>query len=165
MAQCGIMAAMQIHPIRVYVDTCVFGGAFDSEFANATREFFAQVRQGRFRLVTSALVLEEVEQAPPVVQELFRALLVEAMSVVDTPAEAFDLQQAYLDAAIVSPRWADDALHVATATVTDCALIISWNFKHIVHFQKIPLYNAVNIANGYRAIAIHSPLEVLIDDE
>jgi hypothetical protein len=65
----------------------------------------------------------------------------------------------------VSSKWADDALHVATATVTDCALIISWNFKHIVHFQKIPLYNAINIANGFRAIAIHSPLEVLNDDE
>jgi hypothetical protein len=29
-------------------------------------------------------------------------------------------------------------------------MIISWNFKHIVHFQKIPKYNAVNALNGYR---------------
>jgi hypothetical protein len=159
------MVEMQRHPIRVYVDTCVFGGAFDLEFATATQQFFTQVRQGRFHLVTSALVLEEIENAPLAVQELFRELLVHAMTVVETPAEAFDLQQAYLDAAVVSSKWADDALHVATATVTDCALIISWNFKHIVHFQKIPLYNAINIANGFRAIAIHSPLEVLNDDE
>lgn len=156
---------MQKNPIRVYVDTCVFGGAFDIEFAKATQEFFAQVKLGNFHLITSALVLEEIEKAPTSVQECFRELLVGSMTVVDTPGEAFDLQQAYLDAGIVTSKWADDALHVATATVTDCALIISWNFKHIVHFQKIPLYNAVNITNGYRAIAIHSPFEVLNDDE
>lgn len=156
---------MLMHPIRVYVDTCVFGGAFDVEFVNATQEFFAQVRQGRFHLITSALVLEEIENAPASVQNLFRELLVESMTVVDTPESAFDLQQAYLDAGIVTATWADDALHVATATVTDCSLIVSWNFKHIVHFQKIPLYNAVNIANGYRALAIHSPQEVLSDEE
>jgi hypothetical protein len=32
--------------IRAYVDTCVFGGAFDEEFAEATAHFLAQVRQG-----------------------------------------------------------------------------------------------------------------------
>ena len=101
---------MQRHPLRVYVDTCVFGGAFDLEFAKATREFFAQVKLGQFHLITSALVLEEVENAPSSVQELFRELLVGSMTIVDTPVEAFDLQQAYLDAGIVTTKWADDAL-------------------------------------------------------
>jgi hypothetical protein len=155
---------MHRHPIRVYLDTCVFGGAFDAEFAQATQEFFEQVKQGRFHLITSALVMEEIAYAPAQVQALFQQLLVSAMTVIDTPGEAFDLQQAYLDAGIVTPKWADDALHVATAAVTDCALIVSWNFKHIVHFQKIPAYNAVNISQGYRALAIHSPLEVVGDD-
>lgn len=42
--------------IRVYADTSVFGGAFDEEFQAASRTFFDQVRNGRFKLVTSALV-------------------------------------------------------------------------------------------------------------
>ena len=37
----------------------------------------------------------------------------------------------------------------------------SWNFRHIVNFQKIPRYNAVNTLNGYKEIAIYSPLEVI----
>ena len=40
-------------------------------------------------------------------------------------------------------------------------VIISWNFKHIVHFQKVPMYNAVNEINGFRPIAIRSPREVI----
>ena len=40
-------------------------------------------------------------------------------------------------------------------------MIVSWNFKHIVHYQKIPLYNAVNTLQGYGNIFIYSPLEVM----
>jgi len=38
-----------------------------------------------------------------------------------------------------------DALHVALASVAGCTMIVSWNFKHIVHFPKIPLYRAINV--------------------
>jgi hypothetical protein len=42
-----------------------------------------------------------------------------------------------------------DALHVALASVAGCTMIVSWNFKHIVHFPKIPLYRAINVIKGY----------------
>jgi len=51
---------MTMPPIRVYVDTSVFGGVFDVEFEEASREFFAQVVEGRFRLVASAVVDREI---------------------------------------------------------------------------------------------------------
>ena len=52
-------------------------------------------------------------------------------------------------------------LHVALSTTTGCDGIISWNFEHIVNFQKIPLYNAVNVLHGFNTIFIHSPPEVV----
>jgi hypothetical protein len=70
-----------------------------------------------------------------------------------------------LDEGIVTPRASADALHVAQVTVTGCALIVSWNFRHIVHFQRIPQYNAVNTLRGYGNIAIHSPQEVTGDED
>ena len=45
--------------------------------------------------------------------------------------------------------------------MSQCNLIVSWNFKHIVHFDKIPKYNAVNTLNRYGQIGIYSPLEVI----
>jgi len=39
-------------------------------------------------------------------------------------------------------------------------MIVSWNFKHIVHYDKIRLYNAVNTLRGYTPIGIYSPWEV-----
>ena len=76
-------------------------------------------------------------------------------------AEATRLQAAYLSASILTDKSSDDALHVAIATVSECSIIVSWNFKHIVHFDKIPLYNAVNRQNGFPEIAIYSPREVI----
>jgi len=54
--------------IRVYADTSIFGGVFDEEFREASEVFFDQVRSGQFALVTSAVVLEEMAQAPTEVQ-------------------------------------------------------------------------------------------------
>ena len=146
--------------LRVYADTCVFGGAFDPEFQGATERFFDEVKGGRFHLIVSALVQDELDQAPSQVNDLFVEML-EWTTVAPISDDALDLQQAYLDAGILTPKGADDALHVAMATVTDCGLIVSWNFRHIVHFEKIPQYNAVNAIHGYRPLAIYSPMEVV----
>ena len=59
----------------------------------------------------------------------------------------------------------DDALHVAMASVNECQAIVSWNFRDIVNFRKIPMYNTINTLNGYGSIAIYSPLEVIEDDD
>lgn len=150
--------------IRTYADTSVYGGLHDKEFAEASEQFFAQVRAGRFSLVTSAVVDDELEEAPSKVQSDYEALLSEA-TVAEVTEEALDLQQAYLDAGILTPTWEDDALHIALSTVHSCELIVSWNFQHIVHFQKIPQYNAVNALHGYDTIAIHSPREVISNDD
>jgi hypothetical protein len=72
-----------------------------------------------------------------------------------------DLQNAYIKEGIVTEKFLPDALHVALATVSEASMIVSWNFKHIVNFQKIPLYNAVNTLKGYEHIAVYSPLEVI----
>ena len=43
-----------------------------------------------------------------------------------------------------------------------CAdVIASWNFKHIVHYDKIRLFNAVNLREGYSLVDIRSPMEIV----
>jgi hypothetical protein len=153
-----------VNPIRVYADTSVFGGVFDEEFAESSRAFFEAVRRGRFRLVVSVVVRDELEDAPPEVRALFDEMRNDA-EIVDPSEDVVALQRAYLEAEIIGPTWEADALHVALATVADCRLIVSWNFKHIVHYRKIPMYNGVNAAHGYAPLAIHSPSEVLDEDD
>jgi len=146
--------------IRIYADTSVFGGVFDEEFERPSKAFFEAVRKAKFALVTSELVRQEIQAGPKSVQELFLDILPIA-DIAEITAETLKLQQAYTDAGILPEKHSTDALHVALATLSQVPLIVSWNFKHIVNFQKIPMYNAVNTLHGYREIAIHSPLEVV----
>lgn len=149
--------------MRIYADTSVFGSVFDKEFSVPAEKFFSEIDAGRFILVTSAIVEAEIEPAPEDIRELFRTYKNRA-EIVQVTQESISLQQQYINSGVVTPKSAEDALHVAIATVAQCHLIVSWNFKHIVHFDKIPKYNAVNTLNGYGKIGIYSPLEVVSYD-
>jgi predicted nucleic acid-binding protein len=155
---------MKKNTIRVYADTSVFGGVNDEEFKVASRRFFNLVRGGKFEIVVSTVVTEELNKAPAATRRLYDDIW-EMTERVPITAQALNLRDAYLRAGIIGPRWAADALHVAIATVSGCSLVVSWNFKHIVNFRKIPLYNAINRANGYGEIGIYTPQEVIEDEE
>ena len=146
--------------MKIYADTSVFGGVFDKEFSEPSKQFFDEVESGRFTLVTSAVVEAEIEPAPENIRQLFNRYA-DIAKIADVSKEALELQLHYIKSGVVTEKSLDDALHVAISTVSGCDLIVSWNFKHIVHFDKIPKYNAVNTLNGYTHIGIYSPLEVI----
>ena len=146
--------------MRVYVDTSIIGGKFDSEFKNASEVFFKQVSENKFHLIISTLVQEELVAAPANVKQFFDELKPDS-TIIEVSEAALRLREAYLKANILSRKNSNDALHVALATVNNCPIIVSWNFKHIVHYEKISLYNTVNILEGYQQLAIYSPLEVI----
>ena len=81
-------------------------------------------------------------------------------------ASALDLADSYQRRGILTAKFYNDGLHIALATVADVDLLVSWNFKHIVHFDKIRRFNAVNLERGYKPLQIFSPREVVsYDDE
>ena len=147
--------------LRVYVDTSVIGGPLDVEFAEASTRFFEFLTQGEFIALVSALTAEEVERAPLAVQESLSALPDSNTERVAVDEEARRLSQMYLAANVVPEASANDALHVAIATVARADLIVSWNFKHLVNFRRIRGFNAVNLREGYPPIEIRSPKELL----
>ncbi|MEI7837143.1 MAG: hypothetical protein WCK05_12150, partial [Planctomycetota bacterium] len=129
-------------PVKVYADTSVFGGVFDAEFADASAAFFDQVRAGLFELWVSDVTEREIALAPPHVREFFNGL-VSCMKTVIVDEHVQELRDAYVQAEVVSAKWRADAAHVAAATMAGADLIVSWNFKHLVHFDKIRSYNEV----------------------
>ena len=151
--------------IRVYADTSVFGGCFDDEFAGESQRFFQEVRTGRFLLVVSQMTLFELREAPAKVREVLTQLPPETVEIIENTEEVAVLRDAYVSAGVLGESSIQDAAHVAAASVGDVDLIVSWNFKHIVHFEKIRGFHAVNLLKGYRMIEIYSPREVAGHEE
>ena len=152
-------------PMRVYADTSVVGGCLDSEFAEESRRFFDLVSSGRVVLLISEVVVEELAGAPPQVRELLESLPVRSVAPVELTPEILELREAYLAAGIIPRRFADDATHVAAATVARADALVSWNFKHLVRVDRVRAYNQVNLQNGFGLLSIVSPQEVWVGED
>jgi predicted nucleic acid-binding protein len=150
-----------MHKVRVYVDTSVFGGMQDEEFAAITAEFFRQVRQGFFVVLISPLTTAELENAPDGVRSVLKQLSDDQIEPVMLTAEVRELADDYVQSGVLGPASTDDATHVAAASVAGADLIVSWNFRHFVNYSRIRGFNGVNVRNGYRTITILSPREVV----
>jgi hypothetical protein len=147
--------------LRVYADTSVFGGCFEEKFSEASVRFFEQVRDGAFVLVVSDVTFRELGPAPQHVKSLLDAVPGDYIEEVVSSDESRRLQSAYLAAGVVGPACVNDADHIAIATIALVDIIVSWNFKHIVHYEKIMGYEGVNTLHGYRSPRIYSPYEVI----
>ncbi len=75
--------------------------------------------------------------------------------------ESLSLLDAYKNHKILSEKFLEDMLHIALATIAEVDVLVSWNFKHIVRLEKIRLFNAVNLEQGYKPLNIFSPREVI----
>ena len=147
--------------LRIYVDTSVFGGCFDEEFETDSVQLFDLINSGKFILVVSEVTFAEISKAPKYVQNILTDIDAGKIEIIEMTDEIDNLRDAYLNAGILGKASFNDAYHVACASVANVDIIVSWNFKHIVHFEKIRGFNAVNLLNGYNQIAIYSPKEVI----
>ncbi|MDL1944640.1 type II toxin-antitoxin system VapC family toxin [Chloroflexi bacterium CFX2] len=120
----------------------------------------ADFRMGIFRPLVLEVVAAEIEEAPVSVQSIYAELVSIDAEVLTVGENALGLAEEYQNRGILTPNFYDDGLHIALATVAEADLLVSWNFKHIVRFDKIRLFNAVNIEFGYKSLQIFSPREV-----
>ena len=145
---------------RIYIDTSVIGGCHDDEFATWSNGLMKDFRLGNFKPIISRIVALEIADAPDEVKKTYAELLNFEHELLEITAEATGLTDLYQERGILTPNFYNDALHIGLATIAEVDVLVSWNFKHIVHFDKIRLFNAVNIEQGYRPLQIYSPREV-----
>ncbi|MBD3334732.1 MAG: PIN domain-containing protein [Candidatus Eisenbacteria bacterium] len=147
--------------LRIYVDTSVFGGCLDPEFAEWSNALMDGFRTDRYALVVSDVTLAELADAPAPIRKLSAPLL-EIAEELPVTSEALELLRAYESQEILAPRFRNDMLHIAVATVAEVDVLVSWNFRHIVRLDKIRRFNGANLQLGYKPLTIYSPREVAI---
>lgn len=146
---------------RIYLDTSVFGGYFESEFEIWTKVLFEKINSGKFSVILSKLTEIELERAPEKVRSLALSIPRSQMELIEISDEALDLAETYLKEGVVGITSKSDCIHIALATLFRAEVLVSWNFKHIVNVHKIRGYNSVNYKLGYPILDIRSPREIL----
>ena len=151
--------------LRYYVDTSVFGGYFDKEIEEITKEFFSQIERDKVVILYSEMTETELITAPENVQSLVRNMNPEIIEYIEITEEAIKLADEYIKEGIVGKTSREDCIHIALATINRADALISWNFKHIVNINRIRGYNSVYLKLGYPIIEIRSPKEMINYEE
>ena len=150
---------------RIYIDTSVIGGCYDNEFKEWSNRLFDDFKAGLKIAVISDITIDELSDAPQHVQDNFKTIPDDSLEILVADDEVKKLANLYIAENAVSEKYLEDALHIAIATINKVNVLASWNFKHIVNLDRIRLYNAVNLKNGYSLLEIRSPREILKFDD
>jgi hypothetical protein len=119
------------------------------------------LKNGLTIAVISDITLDELSDAPQNVQEIFNKIPEDNLEIIISDNESRKLADLYVLEGVVSKKYYEDALHIAISTINQVNVLASWNFKHIVNLERIRLYNAVNLKNGYSMLEIRNPREIL----
>ncbi|MDR2594291.1 MAG: type II toxin-antitoxin system VapC family toxin [Fibromonadaceae bacterium] len=147
--------------ISLYLDTSVIGGYYDDVFMQDTRLLFEKIKDGKYDVFISDLTEKELENAPKEVKDLLNIVKWQPLIVT---SDCKILADEYIKEKVVGATSRDDCMHIATATINNVDLLISWNFKHIVNVERIRGYNSINIKNGYKHLEIRSPKDMGLYD-
>src|SRR3989339_2072103 len=146
-----------MNKLRIYIDTSVVGGCFDEEFEEYSNKLMNDFINGKNIVIISDVLTDELSKARDEIAKKIKEIPNEYIEIINRNDEIIHLANAYIENNAISPKYSDDALHIASATVVKASILVSWNFKHIVNFRRIQLYNAINLMNGYSIIEIRSP--------
>lgn len=147
--------------LRVYIDTSVVGGYFDEEFEEATKLFFERIFKKEFLVYFSEVSEAEQSLAPDFVKDLKSKIPIDCYRDLELDEESKELAETYIKENVLGKTSLDYAFHIALATVNRLDVLVSWNFKHIVNYDKIKLFNSINLRLGYPLIEIRSPKEFI----
>ncbi|MDR2734941.1 MAG: hypothetical protein LBC99_09960 [Spirochaetota bacterium] len=154
----------------VYLETTIFNFPFADDaphYKADTLKLFAEIKAGKFRPFTSKYVIDELNDTKDVEKrEKMKALIDEyGVAVLLDSKETEQLADKYIEAGIIPKKYDTDALHIAAAAVAGLDFIISLNFRHIVRHKTIFETEVVNIREGYKRVFIHTPMEVISNEE
>ncbi len=147
---------------KVFLDTSVFSAYFDErqpERRSLTQEFWQKLEN--FEVYTSEVTKQELEATTdPIKLEQFRELI-KGIEILGISKDAEDLAGRYVEEGIVPEKFINDALQMAVATVNQIAVVLSWNFRHMVNQKVKTRINAVNVSLNYSVTEIAAPAEFI----
>ena len=128
-----------------------------------TREWWDKAKPGQ-RLVTSAIVFEELEVIPDPVRRKESLALARPLEELRYTAEVAEIAAVYLRHKLMPAEALGDADHLALASFYNCDMLVTWNCRHLANANKTGHIRRVNALLGLRTPLLVTPLELLEED-
>jgi predicted nucleic acid-binding protein len=151
---------------KIYIETSVvsyYTGRPSRDLVTAarqqiTREWWEENRI-KFDSFISVLVLEEAGGGDPKAAEK-RLEALKGIPVIEITDDAEILAESFVKAGLIPESHAEDALHIALASVNGIDFILTWNFHHINNAMMKKRIATIVETNGYECPVICSPDEL-----
>jgi predicted nucleic acid-binding protein len=151
--------------LKLYLDTSVVShlDAPDAPEKMAdTIKLWEDIYAGIYEVCVSNVTIDEIDDCPePKRTFMFSKLAEIKYTHLEANNESTQLSKLYFSVGGLPPKSKEDAQHIAIATVNDCDIILSWNFKHIVNLRAMRAVEEVNRQRHYKTIHILSPTMML----
>jgi len=125
---------------------------------HVTRKWW-KTRRLAFELFISPFVIAEVRQGN-VVQSANRLAVLTGLPILDPNNEVVELARAFVQQQVVPSKVADDAYHIAIATVHRLNYLLTWNCKHIANAQLQSKLRQISQQRGYELPILCTPYEL-----
>ncbi len=124
-----------------------------------TRRWWAGA-PGRYNLVTSEAVFDEISQGIPEHAEARRSLVAGLPLLAIEPAIT-EIVATYIRHKLMPAGPRGDALHLALASYRRCDFLLTWNCQHLANANKFGHIRRINSMLGLWTPTLATPLELL----
>ena len=155
--------------MRLYLDTSVIShlDAPDTpEKMQETLALWEDIRAGKYEIVLSDVVFEEIEKCEqPKKQRMYEYLAEIKYTETQNTKEIENIANHIIQLNILQEKHYNYSSHIACAIVRECDFIVSWNFKHLVNPKTVKGVGYVVSILRYKNIDIVSPPTLLNMEE
>ena len=123
-----------------------------------TREFWQTL--AAHECSTSQLAVDKLRQTADLNLRTQMESLLKPFQIISVTDDMRTLAEKYILAGAFTRTMFNDAVHVASATLSRQDVLVSWNFKHLVNRRRRAMVCGVNATAGLPSIDILSPPEL-----
>lgn len=154
---------------KIYLDTSVISHLQAPDAPEKMRDtirLWRNIKNGEYAIYISNTTIDEINDCNEPKRSFMLAKLKEIeVTVVNAETEVDDLSQEFIKLGILKEKSIDDCMHIATALLLKCDVIVSWNFKHIVNDKTIEGVKTISKTKGLDGIKIYCPSILIGGDD
>jgi len=160
---------MAANRYKIYLDTSVISCLEQTNKPDDRKDcetLFAKIMSGEYAAYISEVTREELENAKePLRTTLLGRLENVEYNLIEVDDEVIELAERFIAAGVFKPVSYDDSVHIASAIVAKCDVVVSLNFRHIVNPETARGVRSICFDCGQKIIDIYSPRSLLREED